>query len=96
MSEWATSEYKLESRRSSGAKRRTVRTGLSRLKVTEEAREAVMAHARPGIKGTYDLYDYLDEKRDALDRWAAKLRSIIEPPPPNVVELRAGAGSGLP
>ena len=27
---------------------------LSRLKITEEAREAVLAHARPGIKGTYN------------------------------------------
>ena len=30
--------------------RRTVRSHLSRLKVTEEAREAVLAHARPGSK----------------------------------------------
>ena len=51
--------------------RRTVRSNLSRLKVSEEAREAVMAHVRPGIKGTYDLHDYLDEKREALDLWAA-------------------------
>jgi hypothetical protein len=43
-----------------------VRSQLSRLKVTEEAREAVLAYARPGIKGTYDLYDYLDEKRERL------------------------------
>ena len=47
--------------------RRTVRSRLSRLKVTEEAREAVLAHARPGIKGVYDLHDYLDEKREALE-----------------------------
>jgi hypothetical protein len=67
--------------------RRTVRSNLSRLKVTEEAREAVMAHARPGIKGTYDLYDYLDEKREALTLWAARLRSIVEPAPVNVVQL---------
>lgn len=72
--------------------RRTVRSGLSRLKVTEEAREAVMAHARPGIKGTYDLYDYLDEKREALDLWAARLRSILNPPPASVIPI-AGAVS---
>ena len=30
--------------------RRTVRTNLSRLRVSEEAREAVLAHVRPGIK----------------------------------------------
>jgi hypothetical protein len=76
--------------------RRTVRTNLSRLKVSEEAREAVLAHARPGIKGTYDVHDYLDEKREALELWAARLRSIIWAPyrerrvrPDNVVPLRA-------
>jgi Arm DNA-binding domain/Phage integrase family len=56
--------------------RRTVRSRLSRLKVTEEAREAVLAHARPGIKGVYDVHDYLDEKREALELWAARLMSI--------------------
>ncbi len=69
--------------------RRTVRSHLSRLKVTEEAREAVLAHARPGIKGTYDLHDYLDEKREALELWAARLHGITEPKPDNVIRLRA-------
>jgi integrase len=69
--------------------RRTVRSNLSRLKVTEEAREAVLAHMRPGIKDNYDIYDYLDEKREALELWAARLRSIVEPPPPNVIAMRA-------
>jgi integrase len=68
--------------------RRTVRTHLSRLRVTEEAREAVLAHARPGIKGTYDLHDYVDEKREALELWAVRLRSIVEPPPGNVADLQ--------
>jgi integrase len=71
--------------------RRTVRSRLSRLKVTEEAREAVLAHARPGIKGVYDLHDYLDEKREALELWAARLREIVEPRPRNVLKLRARA-----
>lgn len=71
--------------------RRTVRSQLSRLKVSEEAREAVLAHARPGIKGTYDLYDYLDEKTEALTLWAARLRAIVSPAPANVVPFqRAG------
>jgi hypothetical protein len=69
--------------------RRTVRTHLSRLRIPEEAREAVMAHVRPGIKGTYDLYDYLDEKREALTLWASRLRSIVEPAPMNVIKLHA-------
>src|SRR5258706_14317211 len=62
---------------------------LARLKVTEGAREVVLAHARPGIKGTYDLHDYLDEKREALELWAARLREIVEPKPDNVIRLRA-------
>lgn len=68
--------------------RRTVRSHLSRLKVAEEAREAVLAHVRPGIKGVYDKYDYLDEKREALELWAQRLRSIVEPPPANVVSIQ--------
>jgi integrase len=71
--------------------RRTVRSQLSRLKVTEEAREAVLAHARPGIKGVYDVYDYLDEKREALELWSARLREIVEPRPDNVIKLYATA-----
>lgn len=68
--------------------RRTVRSHLSRLKIEEVAREAILAHARLGIKGTYDLHDYLDEKREALQLWAARLRTIVEPSPDNVVAMK--------
>jgi integrase len=68
--------------------RRTVRTKLSALRIPEEVREAVLAHARPGIKGHYDYHQYLDEKRDALTQWVAKLRDIAEPSQSVVVELR--------
>jgi integrase len=70
--------------------RRTVRSGLSQLKIAEEIREAVLAHTRGGIKGVYDQHDYLDEKRDALVQWGTRLRGIVEPPPatPNVIALR--------
>jgi integrase len=73
--------------------RRTVRSNLSKLRVTEEAREAVLAHARPGIKGVYDRYDYLDEKREALELWAGRLRDIVTPPPANFG--RDGVSEGL-
>jgi integrase len=71
--------------------RRTVRSNLSRLRISEEAREAVLAHARPGIKGVYDHHDYLDEKREALTLWAGRLRSIIEPPlkSDNIIRMTA-------
>jgi integrase len=70
--------------------RRTVRSQLSRLKIAEEVREAILAHARPGIKKVYDIHDYLDEKREAFVWWSARLRDIVAPPPHdarNVVRL---------
>jgi integrase len=75
--------------------RRTVRSGLSRLRIPEEVREAVLAHVRPGIKKTYDLYDYFDEKRDALEKWAGLLQSIVNRPASNVVRFSAATDSGL-
>jgi hypothetical protein len=29
------------------------------------------------VAATYNRYTYLDEKRDALERWAARLREIV-------------------
>jgi integrase len=74
--------------------RRTVRSQLSRLKVAEEVREAILAHVRPGIVGVYDHHDYLDEKKEALELWVARLREIVNRPVrprDNVVALRAMA-----
>jgi integrase len=68
--------------------RRTVRTRLSRLKVLGDAREALLAHVKPGIERVYDVHDYFDEKREALEVWAAELRRIAEPTPDNVVPMR--------
>jgi integrase len=71
--------------------RRTVRTHLSRLKITEEAREAVLAHVRPGIRGVYDRHLYLEEKREALSAWANSLLVIARGKPSNVVSMQARA-----
>lgn len=70
--------------------RRTMRTGLSVLKpaVPFEVKEAVLNHAKEGLVRTYDLHDFADEKRDALQRWADKVRDILLPPPENVIRLK--------
>jgi integrase len=68
--------------------RRTMRTGLSALPIPDLVRELVIAHTKPGLHKVYDQFAYLDEKRQALDLWAGRLRDIITPPPANVVELR--------
>lgn len=49
--------------------RRTVRTGLSRLRCPNEVAEAILGHSRKGIEGTYDLYRYDDECREWLEKW---------------------------
>jgi integrase len=69
--------------------RRTMRTNLGALPVPDHVREIIIAHAKPGMSRVYDLFGYLDEKRAAMDLWAARLRSIVEPLPANVVTLKA-------
>lgn len=56
--------------------RRTVRTGLARLKVEPHIAERVLNHAQETIAGTYDRHAYLDEKRAALEKWAAHLEML--------------------
>jgi len=57
--------------------RRTVRTGLSRLRCPSEVAEAVLAHTRKGIEGTYDLHKYEPECREWLQKWADHLDELI-------------------
>lgn len=69
--------------------RRSMRTGLSALPgVPDLVRELVIAHTKPGLHKVYDLHAYESEKRFALAGWAARLRSIVEPPARNVVNLQ--------
>ena len=58
--------------------RRTVRTGLSRLGVDETTAEIVIGHV-PGIVKVYDLHDRLDERREALTRWADYVARLMDP-----------------
>lgn len=69
--------------------RRTMRTHLSALPVPDLVRELVIGHTKPGLHKVYDQHAYLDEKRHALELWAKRLRTIVEPTPDNVVTLRA-------
>ncbi len=71
--------------------RRTARTGLAELGVPQIVAEKVLNHAeRNVLVKTYDRHEYAPEKRDALERWANRLREITEPPPENVVKFKAG------
>jgi integrase len=71
--------------------RRTVRTGLSALRVPDSVAEAVLAHRQGGIAATYNLHQFEDEKREALEEWAQQIASIVSTvpaTPAKVVKLR--------
>jgi integrase len=73
--------------------RRTVRTHLSALPVTDVVKELVIGHTQKGLHKVYDLHAYVDEKRRALDLWAARVRDIVEPLPNNVITMPVNASS---
>jgi integrase len=58
--------------------RRTARTGMARLGVPETVAERVINHMPDGTVKVYDLHTYLDEKRDALNKWAAHVESVVK------------------
>lgn len=68
--------------------RRTVRTRLSAAPVEDRVRELVIGHTQKGLHKVYDQHAYAEEKRQALDWWAAQLRCIVEPAHENVVSMR--------
>lgn len=57
--------------------RRTLRTRLAELGVTDIIAERVLGHKLQGIMAVYNQYPYDAEKRDALMRWEGRLREIV-------------------
>lgn len=55
--------------------RRTVRTHLPRLGVTDVVAALVLGHALKGLEARYNVYGYEAEKREALEKWATELVS---------------------
>lgn len=58
--------------------RRTGRTGLAKLGVKTEIGERVLNHARDRIEATYDVHGYIDEKREALEKWSGYLTGLCD------------------
>ncbi len=55
----------------------TCETRMAGLGITHEVRDAVLAHARPGLQKIYNKHDYADEKRAALDAYATHLMEVV-------------------
>jgi integrase len=71
--------------------RRTMRTGLSKLRISSEVAELTIGHALPTLHRVYDQHAYADERREALALWAGRLRDIVTPAPANVSQFERRA-----
>jgi integrase len=71
--------------------RRTARSLMSRANIPDEHIERAIGHAIPGVRGVYDCYEYLDEKRKAFEALAQLVGMILNPPAGNVVKLERAA-----
>jgi integrase len=72
--------------------RRTVASGMAGLKVAVPVVEKVLNHTSGtfrGIVGVYQRHHFSDEKREALEAWAAYVERLVNPLADNVVDLRA-------
>jgi integrase len=69
--------------------RRTARSLMSRAGVQTEIAERVLGHTQGELIETYDRHSYADEMAAALEKLAALLERIVNPPAENVLELKA-------
>lgn len=69
--------------------RRTVETGMAAAKVAKEYRDRVLNHVDSSVGGVhYNMHDYEDEKREALEKWARRLEGMLTGSESNVVPMR--------
>ncbi len=57
--------------------RSTCESRLAALGITQEVRDAVLGHAKPGLQRTYNKHDYMDEKRAALELYSGHLMEVV-------------------
>jgi integrase len=58
--------------------RRTGKTNMAKLfRVPPHVSEAILGHKPKGLEAVYNEHDYLDEKREALDKYAAWIMKIV-------------------
>ena len=57
--------------------RRTVATNLTKLGIDRLILQKIINHSERGVTQIYDRYSYMDEKREALQKWADRLDDIV-------------------
>jgi len=63
--------------------RRTFRSNMPKLKVSRDIAEILLNHVsgnKNELDEIYDRYDYIEEKRDALQKWEERLKLLIRSP----------------
>jgi hypothetical protein len=55
----------------------TCETRLARLGFNQDVRDAVIGHAKAGLQKTYNKYDYLAEKREAIAAYESHIESLV-------------------
>jgi integrase len=70
--------------------RRTGRTLLSRAGVLPDHAERCLGHVIGGVRGVYDRFAYLDEKRHAFEALAALISRLTDLPSGTVVPIKSG------
>ena len=69
--------------------RRTARSLMSRAGVEASIAERVLGHlVGTAVSRIYDRHSFAREKKDALERLAAEIERVVNPPEPNVIALR--------
>jgi integrase len=69
--------------------RRTMRTRMvETLRVQVNVAEAILNHTPPGIHKVYDVGVYTEQKREALEKWAAYLHAVVTGGDRKVVPMR--------
>jgi integrase len=71
--------------------RRTAATGMARLNIAPHVVDKVLNHVSGtihGVAAVYNRFEYLDERRTALEAWGRYVSDLIAPAGANVVAMR--------
>ncbi len=75
--------------------RRTATTGMAQLGIAPHVADKVLNHTAGTISGVaaiYNRFEYLDERKAALEAWGRRVEALVRGAAPNVVELALARG----
>ena len=73
--------------------RRTATTGMARLGIAPHVADRVLNHTAGTIRGVaaiYNRFEYLDERKAALEAWGQFVEALVRPAVDDVVPVRVG------